>query len=420
MQTKTAPPAASTHTQTPQATRSRPCPACGAAKSLAVRQIELVVPDSFSLQRTFSINACASCGAVFHDVEPQTDRDTYYESYTGTDVLEYTVTADQARLNDLTLRFLEHADLHSCEQSILDIGCSFGITLMALKQRGFDSLFAIDPDRSAIAFLQRQGISGSIGSAVDVRPELTGKFDLIILRHVLEHLYAPGAAIENISTWLKPGGKIYIELPDLARYGECGLFPGYFFEHEHINHFSLLSLLNLMRDFSLTHFESSAEIYPCLRGLFAASAVKRPLLFSAADAQWVNDSFSPVNAKAKNVLENIAGLRQEPIALWGVSVFVYRLLAHTPLGNCNIVQLVDNNPRQQGEKLHGMTIQAPESLRSFTGKIVICGENSADSIEKSIRALGLRNKTVRLMETPEANARRQALIDHPVAGQIPS
>lgn len=376
----------------------RICPICGFENSHLIRSLELVVPDNFCLQDSFTVNSCANCGAVFHNVRPQADRNTYYESYTGVDTSCYQVSDDQLHLNELTVSFLERAGLYSPNQNIVDVGCSFGVTLMALQRRGFENLYAIDPDRAAIRYLSSLGIHGRTGLATDSFPELENSFDLIILRHVLEHMDSPIFAISNVKQWLKPGGKIYIELPDLSRYQECGPFPGFFFEYEHINHISLLTLLNLMRSFTLVQYESTPQIYPCLRALFEVSELEKPLHFAATDALFVENFFSCPNDTGNAVLRRIARLGTEEIALWGVSTFVYRVLTHTPLRNCNIRYLVDSNPVRHGEKLLGLTVESPEKLLSFKGDIVICGENSAESIKKAILLLGLKNRVVHLMQ----------------------
>jgi SAM-dependent methyltransferase len=379
----------------------RTCPVCGSGESSPIRHLELVVPDNFSLQHSFSLNVCAHCRAVFHNVKHQDNRDNYYESYTGSDTNHYQVSVDQERLNDMTTSFLKRAGLKATNQAIVDIGCSFGVTLMSLQRVGFDNLYAIDPDRAAIKYLSNRGIPGRTGLATDLFPEFENKFDLIILRHVLEHLESPLSGLDNVRKWLKPRGRIYVELPDLARFQECSPFPGYFFEFEHINHFSSVSLLNLMRKFKLIQYESTPEIYPCIRALFEKSDVERPLCPAATDAHFINDSFNRPSDKGNAVLFNISQLGSREIALWGVSIFVYRMLTHTPLRNCNIRHLVDSNPERQGERLMGLTVESPKTLCSFSGDIVICGENSSDSIEKAIHVLGLNNRVVCLMKTPK-------------------
>lgn len=384
----------------------RPCPVCKSRQSAPLRRLQLVVPEDFALQHAFTINACEGCGAVFHDIRHQPDRESYYESYTGSATQDYKVSPDQARLNDLTLHFLEAAGLKPGHAAIADVGCSFGITLLALQQKGFENLYAIDPDRAAIRYLAAQGISGRTGMATEALAELEGRFDLIILRHVLEHLESPLDAVQNLIRWLKPEGRLYVELPDLARFQECAPFPGFFFEFEHINHLSLVSLLNLMRGFTLRNYESTPELYPCMRALFERSHAEGPLCYANRDAQYLEESFTLPSEQGRGVLSRVADLGTREIALWGVSVFVYRMLTHTPLGQCHIRHLVDGNPQRQGERLLGLPVEAPDVLRSFQGDIVICGENSADSIERAIRSMGLKNPVIRLVQTPTKNAFR--------------
>jgi len=376
---------------------------CGTHESTPIRAIELQIPDNLPLQRSFTINSCTDCGMIFHDIRPQDERETYYETYTGEDIVDYPVSADQRAFNDLTLDFLQRRALPTPEMAILDIGCSFGITLLALKSRGFDNLYAIDPDRSAIAYLQRQGVPGRSGSIFERFADLDGRFDLIILRHVLEHLEDPASAIENVTHWLKPGGQIYIELPDLERYPECAPFPGYFFEFEHINHFSRGSLLNLMRHFELLQYESTPDIYPCLRALFEPACQPRPVQRDEAGGRYIEACLEQPTAAGRHTLDKIAALAGHEVALWGVSTLAYRMLTHTPLQRCDIRHLVDRDPARQGERLMGLPISAPESLLGFSGDIVLCGENSADSIERTIRGMGLHNRIVRLLQPPASH-----------------
>jgi len=377
----------------------RPCPVCREPESVPLRRVELTVPEGFALQDVFTVNRCVACGAVLHDVDPQVDRDSYYETYTGPDRIEYQITPEQARFNEMAVRFLEHAALGDRDMAILDVGCSFGITLMSLRERGYANLYAMDPDRAAIRYLDQQGIAGRAGFATDPCPDLVGRFDLILLRHVLEHLYDPGEALDNVVRWLKPGGRLYIELPDLSRYQETSPFPGYFFEHEHINHFSLFSLLNLTRRFTLLQYESTASIYPCQRALFEAAALVRQVQAEAADALYLADCLDRPSGQGRVVLDNIAALDGREIALWGVSKFVYRLLSHTDLKKCNIRHLVDSNPLRQRERLLGLPIEPPETLKSFHGDIVICGERSSANIERAARAIGLENNIIQLLRS---------------------
>ena len=68
----------------------------------------------------------------------------------------------------------------------------------------------------------RYGVNAITGSFV-TPPETLGRFDVITLCHVLEHLSDVGGAITAIDRLLEPDGVVYVEVPDAARYaGICG------------------------------------------------------------------------------------------------------------------------------------------------------------------------------------------------------
>lgn len=57
-------------------------------------------------------------------------------------------------------------------------------------------------------------IVGDVHDVSVIKPET---FDSVIIFNVLEHCYAPWIAVENIHTWLKPGGKCFAMVPSAIR-----------------------------------------------------------------------------------------------------------------------------------------------------------------------------------------------------------
>lgn len=56
-----------------------------------------------------------------------------------------------------------------------------------------------------------------VGDAHDISIIKPETFDTILLFNVLEHCYAPWIVIENIHTWLKPGGKCFASVPSAVK-----------------------------------------------------------------------------------------------------------------------------------------------------------------------------------------------------------
>jgi len=375
--------------------QNRKCPICESKRHNCIKSIKMIVPENFLLQSEYDVVCCDSCGFVFHNVTDFDSYDNYYKSYTGTDIENYTITKEQEKLNLKTLKFIDELPEINKDDSILDVGCSYGITLTYLKEMGYSNLHGMDLDIKAIQYLEEQGINSKIGSIMSTMKEYNGKFNLIILRHIIEHLEDPKKAIQNVKKWLKPEGKIIIESPNLQLYNKSDSFPGSFIEYEHINHFSLISLMNLMNDFNLKSYETSSEIYPTLRTAFEISeCAERKICKEVNDEDSMKSSLEIPNELGRTLLSKIEELGNEEIAIWGVSTYVYRLLTHTSLSNCNIKYLVDINLSIQSQKIMGMNILDPKVLKDFYGTIVICGQTSLESIKNSIKLLGFKNKIV--------------------------
>jgi SAM-dependent methyltransferase len=103
-------------------------------------------------------------------------------------------------------------------QSHLDIGSSSGALLSVVSATyGADSI-GVEPGNAYRDFSNSHGLSAvpSLGHV-----ERNG-FDLVTLSHVLEHLPDPVAYLGDLRTrWLRPGGHIVVEVPNL--YGHQSL-----------------------------------------------------------------------------------------------------------------------------------------------------------------------------------------------------
>lgn len=95
---------------------------------------------------------------------------------------------------------------------ILEIGCGTGHNLPMLAQ--FGEVDAIEIDESAGKFAAER-LGKPIGTSP--LPELagveTGKYDLVAVLDVIEHVEDDVAALKSIAERLKPGGKILITVP---------------------------------------------------------------------------------------------------------------------------------------------------------------------------------------------------------------
>ncbi|MEW6442566.1 MAG: class I SAM-dependent methyltransferase [bacterium] len=99
---------------------------------------------------------------------------------------------------------------------VLEVGCSFGDYLGYLRRNGWDvEGIELDPDASRYA--READLAVHEGDAERILPTLpSGRFDVVALWHLIEHLYDPLAALQEIGRVLKPGGLLLMELPNFA------------------------------------------------------------------------------------------------------------------------------------------------------------------------------------------------------------
>lgn len=129
---------------------------------------------------------------------------------------------------------------------LLDFGCGNGTFLRRMKTLGWD-VTGVDFSEQAVAAVRASGIRALQGTLP--HPGLSpSSFDLITLRHALEHVPDARAILQAIHHLLVPGGRVHIQVPNFASW-EVEHFRDA--SHvlqlpRHFLHFSPASLENLL------------------------------------------------------------------------------------------------------------------------------------------------------------------------------
>ena len=125
--------------------------------------------------------------------------------------------------------------------SVLEYGCGYGGILEYFRDKSFD-IYGIEKDVKLNESLNERNIKVFNGELTEYNKNI--KFDLIILSHVLEHLYDPSSLINEAYKLLKPNGKLYIEVPGINN--ERIKKRYYSIQLGHLFYFNLNSMLNLI------------------------------------------------------------------------------------------------------------------------------------------------------------------------------
>ena len=225
-----------------------------------------------------------------------------------------------------------------------------------------------------------------------------GKFDGLILSHVLEHVQDLAAALSSIRRLMNPGALVYFEVPDAARYAECLAAPFQDFNTEHINHFSLHSLRQLCEHHGLrvqisgtkTFLAGPRMPYPATYGFFLRDSSSPARVGWRKDPelrQKIGDYITASQAMMDNIEIKLRGaLKNSPeVIVWGTGQLAMKLLSETCLGKAAIVAFVDGNPVNHGQMLLGRPILAPSQILHFSQPIVITSILHGSEIALGIR-----------------------------------
>lgn len=141
---------------------------------------------------------------------------------------------------------------------ILEIGCGAGGILKYYQDKGY-YVQGLDYDNRQLNY----GISKGLNLINNNNYyNVTEKFDLIILSHVLEHMSEPEKEIDKIKKYLSVNGIIYIEVPSIHSIKNLNYNYNIknFFHIAHFLHFSKKTFINFMKINNLKTLKINDEI----------------------------------------------------------------------------------------------------------------------------------------------------------------
>ena len=181
---------------------------------------------------SFDYVACAGCGLV-QIAEVPANLGQYYASYRvhGSDGGFY------ALLRRMTIGHC-YLEIDGAGRSLLDFGCGNGWYLQSMMKRGWKPV-GYEPDAAYAAQLSRQ-LGMPVLSGLDALEARREEFDLVTLNFAFEHLAGPRRTLEALSAVLKPGGQIYVTVPNIES-REARLFGSDWFHLDPPRHISFFS-----------------------------------------------------------------------------------------------------------------------------------------------------------------------------------
>lgn len=338
--------------------------------------------------REIGFSVCPECGSVCQSPSVSFDEMmTFYSSmavYTNPGRAEKPTDA-KVRDLDEQIRFIRRGIGH-LPQSALQIGSSDGYTLSRFRDAGVSRVLGVEPGTASVELAKRlYQIDCIHGSAEDFHTD--EQFELIILTHVLEHLYQPQDTLKKCRSLQQQAEEafIYVEVPLMAK--PASLCPG-FFSFEHINYYTRDNLVLSLAEAGYSvvslveHYNSNLS--PII-GVLASTRRQDHCDDFHAEISRNRAILSEYRAKEvaywQGCLDAILpALKQSRrVFLWGAGIHTSQIVANTNLiTECTIAGLTDTSNLKWGLRQGDWLCQAPDSIDWQQGDCVLISSYASE------------------------------------------
>jgi len=275
---------------------------------------------------------------------------------------------------------------------IVEVGCGDGDFLEMVKKDGFFNIKGYDASYE--------------GNSPNIEKRYLSEGDnieaeLVVLRHVLEHIPNPFAFLSMLKT-VFGNAKIYIEVPNY----DWIVANQTFFDitYEHVNYFSQRSLIKLFKEQKATHGLLFEEQY---QYVFADLEALNPGFIDLYESnQWNYVSFADLFPNLEKTIERWERVAQgRDVYIWGAATKGCLFLAHclnTKKLIDKVMFAIDQNPKKIGRYLPGSCIQIKSKEEFFEfakGNELLIVSNPAykDEIVTELKAAGLNQVEIKAL-----------------------
>ena len=210
--------------------RSTPCDLCQESDFEVVAKLD-------RKRRPMPTVICRNCGLVSHEKLPtDAELDLYYSVQYRSDYHGEFVPSPHrvVRAWEVGQSLLQSLQRHMRpDDHVFEVGAGIGCTVKSFENAGF-AASGIEPGEGFCNYaIDEVGSDVQMLRLADVPAEPT--YDFVLLVHVIEHFSSPRRSIEQIRQLLRPGGRLYVECPNV---GAPHAAPAKLFHFAHIHNFT--------------------------------------------------------------------------------------------------------------------------------------------------------------------------------------
>lgn len=196
-----------------------PCNLCGSS-DVKVKYDGTTDQDTEKLIRSYSASGnfvskerlveCEHCGLIF--TSPRLRKDLILKGYTETEDPTY-VSQGEGRMKSF-IQCLKAVEKFEKKGRVLDIGAAAGFFLKVAKDLGWET-YGIEPSKYLSDYGNRTFDVNITCGTLESAPTFLKKMDVVTLWDVLEHTFDPKDVLKRCNGYLKDGGIVVINYPNI-------------------------------------------------------------------------------------------------------------------------------------------------------------------------------------------------------------
>ena len=196
----------------------------------------------FARRKEMQVVRCLGCGLVY--VSPRLDAEALRRHYnTGeSSRIEYYLDVEAADRRSFA-EVLDRAERLVPRGDLLDIGPNVGTGMAVARERGW-RVHGVEINAEAARYCREARGLDVIAGTLEPETYPPGRFDVVLMGDVIEHVASPKELMRTVARVLRPGGAVLVSTPDISGWAARLLQVK---PVEHIHYFDAKTMERLVR-----------------------------------------------------------------------------------------------------------------------------------------------------------------------------
>lgn len=273
----------------------------------------------------------------------------------------------------------------------IEVGCYTGFMLNHLANDGW-TVEGLEPNADSAAEARRRfGFTVHEGMFEEVELVSQPGYDLMVMGSVLEHVNSPSEFVAKAWRLLKPGGALFVRVPDIEQI--CIRTIADAFPIEHPQTFSAWSLHLLCRAarfdeaFMGTHpnvgrhlitvqtkgaapqTTSGNSSVPLTEGEASRGRANHAKVLAVLEGYA--ERVDRERVRVRRLLRHLSTPERRRVAVFGAGTHTEFLLRYSELSQAEIVCILDSNPKKWGTRFMGSPVVSPDRADEFAADVIV-------------------------------------------------